>query len=196
MKKQFLISALSALVLATPAFADKLSLKELSGYMTEMKTAEASFTQINDDGSISTGTISIKRPGKARFEYNPPAQAQVLISAGTIAIYDLKLNTPPELYALNRTPLKLILARNVDFETDDMVTGHSFDGTATTVRAQDPSNPDLGWIDLVFTANPIELRQWVVTDDAGSETTIILGGLETGLDLSNKLFTIETLTGD
>ncbi|MCH2095884.1 MAG: outer membrane lipoprotein carrier protein LolA [Rhodobacteraceae bacterium] len=192
-------SALTALVfvgLAFPAAAEKLSLRDLSAYLTQMKTAEATFTQINDDGSITTGTISIKRPGKARFEYNPPAAARVLVSAGSISVYDLKFDTPPERYPLKRTPLKLILARTVDLETANMVDGHSFDGTATTVRARDPKNPELGWIDLVFTADPIELRQWVVTDDAGTQTTLILGGLTTGLELPNDLFTIETVQTD
>ena len=55
-----------------PAAADKLPLNAISGYLNDLKTAKGEFTQINDDGSISTGTIYIKRPGKVRFEYNAP----------------------------------------------------------------------------------------------------------------------------
>jgi hypothetical protein len=57
-------------------------------------------------------------------------------------------------FPLHRTPLKIILARNVDLTRERMVVGHSSDGVTTTVRAQDPKNPEYGSIDLVFTADP------------------------------------------
>jgi outer membrane lipoprotein-sorting protein len=76
----------AAIVLATamPAAADKISLNTLSKYLNELRTAKGAFTQINDDGTISTGTIFIKRPGRIRFEYNPPEKALVLASGGTV----------------------------------------------------------------------------------------------------------------
>ncbi|MBV6637489.1 MAG: outer membrane lipoprotein carrier protein LolA, partial [Mameliella sp.] len=72
-----------------------------------------------------------------------------------------------------------------------MVVGHGFDGTATTVTAQDPDNPDYGTIQLKFTGAPVELRQWIITDRNGSQTTVILGGLEQA-NLSNSVFSIES----
>ena len=73
-----------------------------------------------------------------------------------------------------------------------MVTGHAYDGTATTVTAQDPQHPEYGSIELKFTGNPIELRQWMVTDGGGNRTTVILGPLRKGGRLSAQLFSIET----
>jgi hypothetical protein len=61
-----------------------------------------------------------------------------------------------------------------------MVVGHEFDGTATRVVAQDPDRPEIGTLTMVFTGDPVELRQWVVTDQGGGETTIVLGGLDRG----------------
>ena len=58
------------------------------------------------------------------------------------------------------------------------------------MRAQDPENPDYGSIDLVFTGDPVELRQWVINDGNGSSTTVILGDLQTGMNLRNDLFVI------
>jgi Outer membrane lipoprotein carrier protein LolA. len=71
-----------------------------------------------------------------------------------------------------------------------MVTGHTSDGTTTTVTAQDPENPQYGNIQLVFTANPVELRQWIITDDAGTQTTVILNNLQTGVQVRDILFNI------
>lgn len=180
------------LMVLTPfaASAQKLPLAEISGYLNKLQTAKGEFTQINDDGSISTGTIYIKRPGRVRFEYNPPESSLVVAGSNTVVIYDKKSNQPAETYPLDRTPLSIILARNVNLGQARMVTGHNYDGTATVVTAQDPAHPEYGNIQLKFTGNPVELRQWVINDGNGSQTTVVLGDLSKGGDLPNKLFDV------
>lgn len=175
---------------ALPAQAQQLSLGALSNYLNQLTSAEGSFTQINADETISTGTLYLRRPGKVRFEYNPPEKALVMANNGTVVVFDRKLNSEPNTYPLNRTPLGLILARNVDLTRANMVVAHGYDGTATTVTAQDPENPEYGSIELKFTDDPVELRQWVITDDGGSQTTVVLGALERK-QLADRLFNIE-----
>ena len=173
-----------------PAAADKLPLNAISSYLNAIKTAQGDFTQINDDGSISTGTIYIKRPGKVRFEYNAPDTGIVIAGSNTVVIYDKKSNQPAETYPLSKTPLSIILAANVNLGQAKMVTGHSYDGTSTTVRAQDPQHPEYGNIELKFTDNPVELRQWVINDGNGSQTTVVLGDLKKGGQLANSIFDV------
>ena len=175
---------------ALPAAAQQLSLNALSNYLNQLTSAEATFTQINGDGTISTGTLYMRRPGKMRFEYNPPEQALVMANNGAVFVFDRKLGGDPETYPLDRTPLSLILARNVDLSRANMVVAHGYDGTATTVTAQDPENPEYGSIQLKFTDSPVELRQWIITDDGGGQTTVILGALERK-QLANSLFNVE-----
>ena len=187
-----LTSAILAVGLAVSAplaaAAQQLSLNEISGYLNQLRTAKGDFTQINDDGSISTGTIYIKRPGKVRFEYNAPDSGLVVAGANTVVIYDKKSNQPAETYPLARTPLSIILAENVNLGRAKMVTGHSYDGTATTVTAQDPANPQYGNIRMKFTGNPGQLRQWIINDGNGSATTVVLGDMQVGGNISNSLF--------
>lgn len=186
-----LIAPLSVAALAAgPALAEKISLSKLSAYLNGITTAQAEFTQINYDGSISTGTLYIKRPGRVRFEYDPPETALVMAGGGQVAIFDRKSNQGPEQYPLKRTPLNLILQKNVNLGRAKMVVGHSADATSTTVVAQDPENPEYGNIQLVFTDNPVQLRKWVITDGSGTQTTVILGDLKTGGQLSTLLFNI------
>jgi outer membrane lipoprotein-sorting protein len=187
--KHFVLALALGLAAATPALADIVPLSALSRYLNDIQTAEGSFTQINADGSVSTGTIYMHRPGRVRFEYQGD---DLLVIAGgqQVAIFDGRSNTRPEQYPLSETPLNLILARNVDLARSGMVIGHSFDGTATRVLAQDPDRPEVGTIELVFTGDPVELRQWVITDGNGSETTVVLGNLEEGGRLSAGLFNI------
>jgi outer membrane lipoprotein-sorting protein len=177
--------------LSVPAFAEKISLGELSRYLNALQTAEAEITQVNSDGTISTGKVFIKRPGRVRFEYAPPDKTLVMAGGGQVAIFDAKSNQPPEQYPLARTPLNLILAPNVDLSRAKMVVGHTSDDKTTTIVAQDPEHPEYGTIKLIFTAAPTELRQWVITDSSGAQTTVILGDLKKGVDLKASLFSIK-----
>ena len=187
------LAPLLLVLLALPASAQQLSLDAISRYLNGIQTAQGEFTQINPDGTISTGTVYIRRPGRMRFEYDPPDGTVVIAGAGTVAIFDGGSNIArPEQYPLAQTPLNIILERNVDLSRRGMVTGHSYDGTATTVTAQDPAHPEYGSIQLRFTADPIELRQWVVTDGGGNRTTVSLGPLTTGESLSARLFSIQS----
>lgn len=196
--KQFRILMVPALwaAMVLPAAAEKLSLPEISRYLNSFKSAEGEFTQINDDGTISTGQIYIKRPGRVRFEYNPPERILVVADGEHVGVIDGKSNTGPEAYPLQRTPLKIILARNVDLTRERMVTGHASDGKTTTIQAQDPEHPEYGSIELVFTASPVELRQWVINDGGGSRTTVVLGDLKTGVRLTDETFVIPGLGTD
>ena len=187
---RILLASALAVIVALPAAAEKLSLGQLSGYLNGFQTASGEFTQVNDDGTISSGRIFIKRPGRVRFEYNPPEQILVVADGDSVGIVDGKSNTGPEAYPLHRTPLKIILARNVNLSRERMVTGHVSDGKTTTVQAQDPEHPEYGSIELVFTSSPVELRQWVINDSGGGRTTVILGDLETGVALNNEKFVI------
>ena len=184
--------AVIALVLyAGAASAQQLTLRQISDYLNGLQTAQGGFTQINADGTLSTGQIYIKRPGRIRFEYNAPDDTMVLAGGGQLAIFDPRSNTGPDRYPLSRTPLSIILRENVDLASENMVTNVTSDGTTTTVTAQDPENPQYGNIQLVFTANPVELRQWIVTDDLGTETTVILNDLVAGAAIRDVLFNIQ-----
>ncbi len=194
MKRIALATAALILAASTAMAEGKLTLDEISSYLNGITTAQAPFTQVNDDGSLVTGKLYLHRPGRMRFQYDPPDNAVVMAGGGTVVVQDPKSNQPPESYPLSRTPLSIILARNVNLGQADMVVGHSYDGTSTVVTAQDPEHPDYGSIVLSFTGNPVELRKWVVNDSSGSATTVILGGLETGMTLSPNLFSAPTVT--
>lgn len=185
-----LLAPLAFMALSAPAFADKIPLGDLSSYLNSLATVQSDFTQVNADGTVSLGKIFIKRPGRVRFEYAPPDKSLVLASAETVAIFDAKSNQPPEEYPLRRTPLNLILAPRIDLGRAKMVVGHKEVENTTRVVAQDPEHPEYGTIELVFTADPIALRQWVITDDLGQQTTVILGELTPVSNLAASLFNI------
>lgn len=191
-RRSLILSSLALTALALPgrAAAQAIPLAELSRYFNGFATAQAQFTQVNPDGSLTTGRLSIHRPGRMRFEYDPPDRSLVIAAGGQVAVFDPRSNTGATQYPLSRTPLNLILAPRVDLTQARMVVAHRVEENTTVVVAQDPDNPEYGTLRMVFTANPTELRQWKVTDDAGRETTVILGEMTTGMSLSSRLFNI------
>jgi len=195
MNRRSLLLSLTLLpaLAAAPALGQSapVSLSEISSYFNGFQTAAGTFTQINPDDTLSTGRIMIQRPGRVRFEYDPPDPDLVLAAGGSVNIFDARSNQGPTVYPLNRTPLNLILAANVDLTRARMVVDHFTDGPTTVVVAQDPDHPEYGNIRLVFSAAPTELRQWIVTDDMGRETTVILGDLQLGVSLAPTLFSVD-----
>ena len=187
--KSLALAPVLCLALAFPALAEKIPLNEISRYLNSLKTAQAAFTQVNPDGSVSTGQVFIHRPNRVRFE-DQGSKTLVLASAGQVAVYDGKTRGGPQQYPLSKTPLSLILAPNINLGKARMVTGYAERKNTTVVTAQDPQHPEYGNIQMVFTANPTQLRQWVVTDDAGKRTTVILGDMRTGVSIPPSKFVI------
>lgn len=190
MKKLISTAAVAIFLSAFPAVAGKIPLTQISKYFNSFKTAETTFTQINSDGSKSTGRLYIKRPGRIRFEYDPPQKFLVMAGSGKVAVFDGKSNSNPAEYPLRRTPLSIVLARNVDLSNSKMVVAHEGDENLTTVTAQDPNKPEYGTIQLGFSSNPVKLRQWVITNGSGEQTKVMLDDLTTGKEYSVFLFSI------
>ncbi len=169
----------------------QVPLDRLSTYFNGIRTLEADFVQFNDDGTRSSGTLYMRRPGRARFEYDPPEKSLVMAGGGQVAIFDGRSNaTNPEQYPLKRTPLWLILERNVDLNRRNMVVGHYGDVKTTTLVAQDPDEPQNGRVELVFQNEPLTLAGWSVIDGGGSRTRVQLEKIRLGGELSARLFNI------
>jgi len=184
-----ILTALFSVATATALWAEAVPLGALSRYLDDLQTARAAFTQTADDGAVSTGDLYLHRPGRMRFDYDG-GELLVIAGGGRVAIFDGRSNTRPEQYPLKETPLNLILARDVDLTGPGIVLDRRFDGAATRVTIQDPERPEIGFLELVFTGDPVELREWIAIDSAGGRTAVVLDGLEEGVRLPARLFNI------
>jgi outer membrane lipoprotein-sorting protein len=193
MKTLIKIIAISLSLVPTVASAEKLSLDQLSVYLNDLASAKGGFTQVNPDNTLSKGNFMIKRPGRMRFEYAKPNPALVVASTGQIAIFDKKSTAGPQGFPLGKSPLAIILKKNVNLRASGLIVSHVAEGPLTKIIAQDPKHPDYGNIQLVFTADPVELRQWIVTDQSGQKTTVILGDLDKSVYLPESLFDIDKI---
>ncbi len=174
-----------------PAFAqDQRVLSEVSKYLNQLYAIKGRFTQINADGSRSAGDYYLMRPGRIRFEYDGD-QAMVISSGTNVAIFDAKATTKVQRYPLSKTPLRFLLADEIDLTRRNMATGTGSKNGYTTVRLQDPKKPGDGSMTLTLRNRPPALTEWAVTDASGSRTRVILESLEYDRSLSPQLFNIE-----
>lgn len=192
-RRDFIIGGLAApaILTANPVWAAKASLDELNTYLATLKTAQGNFTQRNPDGSRSTGTFYLHRPGRMRFEYKSPNNSLVVVNAGSVLVVDRKSNTAPKQYPISETPLGLLVAKNVDLNRKGMVFKHTSKSNTTSIWVRDPKKPKVGSMKVTFTHDPIVLNNWIVTDQSGKRTQMQLKSLKKGLRLKKSLFNFD-----
>ena len=191
MRRRTFLSTAAAFSLLGQAASAEVPLETLSEYFNNIRTLEARFAQLNADGTRSSGTLYMRRPGRARFEYDPPEESLVMAGGGQVAVFDGRSNAGlPEQYPLKRTPLYVILERNVDLENARMVTGYRSEENRTVLTAQDPDAPENGQVELVFQNEPLSLAGWTVIDAMGQRTQVRLEEIRLGGSLAARLFNI------
>tara|TARA_Y100000994_G_scaffold101827_1_gene83829 strand:+ start:109 stop:720 length:612 start_codon:yes stop_codon:yes gene_type:complete len=193
MIKNFLKLPLFVVFLTTASIlkADPYSLANISQYLKNLKILKADFSQINADGTISSGTILIKRPGRMRFEYYTPDKTLVLVSAGALAIFDPKGDDAPVTYPIKNNPISLILKGEVDLLNSGILENYKMSTGQAVVKIRDPEKPEHGSVELVFTGATPELEKFTVQNENGLSTSITLEDIEYPDKINDTLFSIQ-----
>ena len=173
-----------------PSLAERISLNKISDYINGLTTLQADFEQINSDGSIDRGKLYIRRPGRMRLEYTAPNNALVIAGAGSVAIFDDKSKNGPTLFPLKKTPLNLLLKKNVDLYKNEMITEHTANNENTFIVAKGPKRKSQGSIKIVFSNSPVSLQGWTITNQSNQKTKIILDKLDKKTKIPLYLFNI------
>jgi outer membrane lipoprotein-sorting protein len=166
------------------------AVERLNAYFNSFSTLQGDFIQFAADGRRFEGKLYIQRPGKMRFEYRPPVTMEVVADGTSVAIRDRKLATQ-DLYSIGQTPLKFLLKEQMNLEKDTIVTGVSTKGDILSLKLEDRST--LGGtskITLNFDLGANALRQWVVIDPQGYETSVSVYNLDTQRRPDQKNFVI------
>ena len=188
MKTALRLLALAALTLAAPAHAQNArELARVNAYLNSLDLAQGSFVQISPNGETSDGQFFIRRPGRIRFEYTPPNPTLVVSDGVWVVVFDLR-TCDQQTVPLNQTPLDLLLRERVNLSTEGAVRNIEKDGGQLRITAINPKDPDQGSMTMIFSDNPLELRQWVVTDAQGQATTVILNSMQRGVSADTSKF--------
>ena len=166
---------------------DRADLARIEAYLNGLRTLKARFLQIAPDGATSAGHAWIERPGRMRFEYDPPSPFLLVAGGGNGMFFDKSLNQVTY-FPLSQTPLGILLSENIRLGGDVTVTAITrMPGQiqVTLVRTKSPGD---GSITLVFADTPLLLRQWVVLDAQQRETRVSLFNMALGGRFDRKLF--------
>jgi outer membrane lipoprotein-sorting protein len=169
------------------ASQDTLELQRIAAYLNNIRTMTARFQQFASNGT-STGRLWVARPGRMRFEYDPPTQIALLADAQSVYYWDKELNQTSK-YEIRQTPAWFFLRDPISFGGDVAVTRfeRAADGIIR-VTLVESARPDLGSLTLVFRGNPLALVQWIVVDQQGKTTTLSLYDTQFGVALDPGMF--------
>lgn len=168
------------------ALADRVS-----AYLSGVRQLQGKFVQVGPDGGKSEGEFFLQKPGKVRFDYNPPSPIEMIADGQSVVVRDRKLATQ-DLYPLSQTPLRFLLADRIDLMRDTNLVGVYADDVFVTVVIEE--RQVLGGthrVMLMFGAQDYQLRQWTVTDPQGYDTTVAVYNLDTRTSPDPNLFRID-----
>ena len=174
------------------AFDDKQRalLDRISMYLSSIQTMVGNFVQIGPDGGRTEGTFYLQKPGRVRFEYNPPSPIDIISDGSSVVVRDRKLATQ-DLYPLSQTPLRYLLADRIDLLRDtDVVSVTADDTFATVVIEQKQLMVGTDRLLIMFDAKDLTLKQWTVTDPQGFDTTVAVYNLDAAKKPDPNLFVI------
>jgi outer membrane lipoprotein-sorting protein len=153
--------------------------ERVNNYLSSVQSMVGDFAQVAPDGGKTSGKFYLQKPGRLRFEYNPPSPVELIADGQSMVVRDRKLATQ-DLYPLSQTPLRFLLADRIDLLKDTDLVGVYSDNTfVTMVIEQRPIIVGGTYrLMLMFSAKDLELKQWTVTDPQGYDTTVAVFNLD------------------
>jgi outer membrane lipoprotein-sorting protein len=165
-------------------------LDRISAYLSNLQTVVGKFVQVGPDGGRTEGTFYMQKPGRVRFQYNPPSPIDIISDGSSVVVRDRKLATQ-DLYPLSQTPLRYLLAERIDLLRDtDVVSVSADDSFATVVIEQKQILIGTDRLMIMFDAKDLTLKQWTVTDPQGFDTTVAVYNLDSTKKPDPNLFVI------
>ncbi|HXO02940.1 MAG TPA: outer membrane lipoprotein carrier protein LolA [Stellaceae bacterium] len=166
---------------------DTAELQKIAAYLDGIHTMTARFEQATASGGAATGYVWLARPGKMRFQYDPPNELLLLADAFYLYSWDPDLKQMTKV-GLKSTPAWFLLRQPISFTDGVVVTRFEHSGNTVRVTVVESAEPDAGSLTMVFTENPLMLRQWSVVDQRGRVTNVALSEVQYGMALDQKLF--------
>jgi outer membrane lipoprotein-sorting protein len=180
----------AALVLAD---ADRADVARIEAYLTNLHSLKGRFLQVAPNNSVSEGVVWLDRPGRMRFQYDPPNPILLVANYGLVVFDDRNLRQTSTI-PLSQTPLGIILADRVKLSGDVTIVGFRRQPGQIIVTLQRTSSPSDGNITLIFSDPPLALQQWIVVDQQRQTTSLKLYNVELGGKFDAALFKVTSPT--
>jgi outer membrane lipoprotein-sorting protein len=166
-------------------------IKRVDDYLSNTNVLSGNFVQVAPSGSRSQGEFYIQKPGKVRFDYDPPSPIDIVADGQTVVVRDRRLETQ-DVYPLSQTPLRFLLSNKVDLMKDtNLVAVYADDVFVTVVVEEKTGIVGTSRLMIMFSAKDMQLKQWTVTDPQGYDTTVAVYNLDTTDKPDPSMFKID-----
>ncbi|MBX3598712.1 MAG: outer membrane lipoprotein carrier protein LolA [Rhizobiaceae bacterium] len=164
------------------------TVQQIASHFGSIRSMAGDFVQFGPRGEQTGGKFYIQRPGKIRFNYDPPSNYRVIADGKSVVIENMKLRTS-DLYPLSKTPLKLLLDDKIDL-SGGRVKSVKQESDLTTIQLADKSVFGNSTITMKFNPQTSELLEWTITDAKGKDTTVMISNVRNGVQLDPSMFEI------
>lgn len=182
----------AASVAPTMAVAQSSSqLAQVQDHLREVGTMTASFSQTDRRGQTLGGTLSLKRPGKIRFDYGNSVPMLIVANGKHLTMVDYEVKQV-ESWPIGNSPLSVLLNPNQDLSRFGKVVPNT-DPRVVLVEARDPKRPEFGRITLAFAKVPsapagLMLQGWTMLDSQNNRTTVKLSNQRFNVAVADSKF--------
>jgi outer membrane lipoprotein-sorting protein len=169
----------------------KTQAARVSAYLSSLQTLVGNFVQVGPDGSKVKGDFYIQKPGKVRFEYDPPSPIDIVADGSSLVVRDRNLATQ-DVYPLSQTPLRYLLSDRIDLLKDTNVISVAADDLYISITIEEKQALiGTSRLMLMVGVKDGQLKQWTVTDPQGYDTTVAIYNLDATKKLDPNMFKID-----
>ena len=187
----FALPATALVAPAVPAAAQSGQLDRVVAALRGITTMKANFTQTDRAGRTVRGELTLKQPGKIRFEYEKGTDMLVVSDGKAVSFVDYEVNQVQR-WPISNSPLGALLdpKRDVKRYGKLVPTGNP---NVLSIEVKDPKKPEYGAITLVMVKNAgapggLELASWVALDSQNQRTTVRLSNHRYGVSVADSAF--------
>lgn len=163
------------------------TITRVQDYLSGVTTITSEFTQVAPDGSLTGGKFFLERPGRMRWQYNPPTPILMVANGSEMIYYDYELEQISHI-PLDSTLIGFLAEEKIRFDNSVGIISFSEKSGSIRIGVAQRAKPDEGQLLLEFSDKPLLIRNMVVTDSSGQTTTVSLNNASFGAKIDKKLF--------
>ncbi len=191
-----LLAPVALALLVTPAFAQPVSpqmadLSAVQSHLRVVTTMTADFAQTDRSGKTLTGRMTMKRPGKIRFQYQDGVPILIVADGSSLWFIDYQVRQVQR-WPIGNSPLAALLDPSKDISRYARIVPVP-DTRVLFVEARDPRHPEYGTLTLAFAREPgapagLRLQGWIALDGQNNRTSVRLSNQRFNVALGDEAF--------
>jgi len=181
--------ALPAITIAAPAPATG-ELAAVQHHLQSVETMTAAFSQTDRSGKVLTGVLTLKKPGKIRFQYEKGVPILIVGDGHALTFIDYSVKQVQR-WPIGNSPLAVLIDPTRVTRVAKVVP--TPDPQMVSVEANDPKHPEYGRMTLFFQRSAgapggLMLQGWISVDSQNNMTKIRLSNQRFNAAVSDRTF--------